>query len=420
MSGVLFAHLEPPHDPHTPRASRASDSFHRDARGRSLRNRGTRAAVVSGAGILSATRRRRARRRQRPRVRARRRPALVRRASHSCRRGRGHQHGRAHRRRLCHRHDPGENSRRCWPASTGTTMFGASRIPVQERAAEARRARLSVAPRVRPEERTGAAVRRSTTASRSTCCSRGSRRRITASATFDDLPTPFRCVAVDLKTARLGRARSRSLAQRACARRCRCRSSSRRSRSTTALLVDGGAMNNVPADVVRAMGADQRDCRERRRPDRSRTVNTSLLGLAGTTLDAMMRANTLQALTSADVVINVPLDRIRHRSTGGGSATSFANGYGAAEAMKAQLLPLSVDEAAWQQWVAARAAARRRRRCRRSSSSRSAARRRRTSIHPPRARARTSGSRSIPRRSTTTLTELGGLDRYESLRWDRA
>ena len=58
------------------------------------------------------------------------------------------------------------------------------------------------------------------------------------------------------------------------------------------MLVDGGTMNNVPADVVRAMGADRviavnvGDLADRE------GINYSLLGLAGATLDAMMRATT--------------------------------------------------------------------------------------------------------------------------------
>ena len=75
------------------------------------------------------------------------------------------------------------------------------------------------------------------------------------------------------------------------------------------VLVDGGAMNNVPADVVTRDGRGPGHRRQRRRPVRPGVdkINYSLLGLAGQTLDAMMRANSLKALASADVVINVPL-----------------------------------------------------------------------------------------------------------------
>lgn len=72
---------------------------------------------------------------------------------------------------------------------------------------------------------------------------------------FDQLPIPFRCVAVDLLTANEVVLKSGSL--------------SKAMRSTMAiptifnpvtwgdsLLIDGGLVNNVPVDVVREMGAD--------------------------------------------------------------------------------------------------------------------------------------------------------------------
>ena len=75
--------------------------------------------------------------------------------------------------------------------------------------------------------------------------------------TFDELPTPFRCVAVDLRTARTRRPRHAARWRSAHARDdVAAGGVSAGGRSTTGLLVDGGAMNNIPADVVRAMGAD--------------------------------------------------------------------------------------------------------------------------------------------------------------------
>jgi NTE family protein len=232
--------------------------------------------------------------------------------------------------------------------------------------------------------------------------------------TFDDLPTPFRSVAVDLKTARF-----------VVLDRGQLDTAMRATMSlplifppiedADRLLVDGGAMNNVPADVVRQMGADRviavnvGDLTDRE------TVSASLLGLAGATLDAMMRANTMKALASADVVINVPVTRYgsldwrRFRDL-------IREGYGAAEALKAELLPLSVDEAAWQQWVAARAAARKTAlptiqfvEVGGATSSDADFIRREISTHL--------GKPLDPVEVATSLTELGGLDRYESLRW---
>ena len=182
------------------------------------------------------------------------------------------------------------------------------------------------------------------------------------------------------------------------------------------LLVDGGAMNNVPADVVRAMGADRTIAVNVGDLTDKETVNSSLFGLAGATLDAMMRANTLKALSGADVVINVPvtdfgsLDWRRYEDL-------IRAGYAAAEAMKAELLPLSVNEAAWQAWVAARQAARRQSlptlRFVEVSGAASADVdyiRRAMAIHV--------GKPLDPTAVAASLTELSGLDRYESLRWE--
>ena len=234
-------------------------------------------------------------------------------------------------------------------------------------------------------------------------------------ATFDELPTPFRCLAVDLKTARsvvLDRG-SLAIAMRATMSLPLIFPAVE---LADGLLVDGGAMNNVPADVVRAMGADRTIAVNVGDLTDKETVNSSLFGLAGATLDAMMRANTLKALSGADVVINVPvtdfgsLDWRRYEDL-------IRAGYAAAEAMKAELLPLSVDEAAWQAWVAKRQAARRQSlptlRFVEVSGAASADVdyiRRAMAIHV--------GKPLDPTAVAASLTELSGLDRYESLRWE--
>ena len=177
-----------------------------------------------------------------------------------------------------------------------------------------------------------------------------------AEPTFDTLPTPFKMVAVDLRTAQPVILERGSLA--------------RSMRATMSLpgifppvemdgrvLVDGGAMNNVPADVVRSMGAQTviavnvGDLADHER------INYSILGLAGATIDAMMRANTRKALTSADVVLTVPLQEFGSLDWRKSDALIEA-GYQAAESMRASLLPFAVSDTEWQQWLARRASAR--------------------------------------------------------------
>ena len=165
---------------------------------------------------------------------------------------------------------------------------------------------------------------------------------------FDQLATPFRCVALDLLSASEVVLDRGSLAQAL--------------RATMSLplvfppveldgrvLVDGGTLNNVPANVVRAMGADRvvainvGDLNDRE------NLAFTLAGLAGATLDAMMRASTREALRSADVLINVPLakygslDWRRSEDLG-------REGYDAAEAMRDQLLPFAVSQEEYEQW----------------------------------------------------------------------
>ncbi len=174
--------------------------------------------------------------------------------------------------------------------------------------------------------------------------------------TFDDLPTPFRAVAVDLLTATPVVLDKGPLDWAM--------------RATMSLplifppvqldghvLVDGGAMNNVPANVVKSMGAghviavnvgDLTDLEK---------VHYSAIGVVGDTLDAMMRANTKAGMKDADIVIDVPLKEygsLDWRRT----PELIAEGYKAAEAMKDKLLPLAVGEAEYAQWKAARQARR--------------------------------------------------------------
>jgi len=173
---------------------------------------------------------------------------------------------------------------------------------------------------------------------------------------FDRLPTPFRTVAVDLLTAEAVVMRSGSLADAM--------------RATMSLplafppvdvdgrmLVDGGAMNNVPADVVKAMGAARVIAVNVGDLSNREGVNATMLGLTSETMDAMMRASTRRSLASADIVVNVPLKEYGSLDWRR-AASLIEEGYRAADAMREQLLPLAVPEADFQAWRAARQAKR--------------------------------------------------------------
>jgi NTE family protein len=174
---------------------------------------------------------------------------------------------------------------------------------------------------------------------------------------FDDLPTPFRSVAVDLLSAEPVVMRSGSLADAM--------------RATMSLplifppveidgqvLIDGGTMNNVPADVVKSLGADRVIAINVGDLSNRENVSYTMFGIAGNSIDAMMRASTRRALTSADVVVNI--DLARYGSLDWRRAPELIEeGYKAAEALRDQLLPLALSEADYKAWQQARQGRRR-------------------------------------------------------------
>ena len=233
---------------------------------------------------------------------------------------------------------------------------------------------------------------------------------------FDSLPTPFRCIAFDLPTATpvvLDRG-SLPVAMRA----------------TMSLpgifppvmmgprvLVDGGAVNNVPADVVRKMGADVVIAVDVGNVnDTTRVARHSFFDVMNGTVDAMTRANTRRGMAKADVLIVPDLERFS--SLDWRRAKELADaGYAATDSLRDDLLPLAVDEETWDAYLRARAAKRR--------------------TQPPRIVAleivgatpqderriqrflkKQVGKPLDSRKVDRDLTRLSGLDRYESLSWD--
>jgi NTE family protein len=232
---------------------------------------------------------------------------------------------------------------------------------------------------------------------------------------FDQLPTPFRCVATDLRTARQVVLKDGSLA--------------RAMRATMAMplifppvaiddqiLVDGGALNNVPTDVARSMGAQIVIAVNVADLGRKNAIDYTLLGLVTETMDAMIRAQMAANLAAADVGITVPLDGVL--------ANDFNRvrevirlGYDATEQSRAKLLPLALDEASWNEW-------------------RNQRRSRIITRLPTPAFLRVEGAgpsdtrrmerRLAPLRYTPIdidaielgLNELGGLDRFEAVSWE--
>ncbi len=234
---------------------------------------------------------------------------------------------------------------------------------------------------------------------------------------FDALPTPFRCVAVDLRSGS-----PVVLADGSLPTALRATMSLPGVfppvRLGDRLLVDGGAMNNLPADVVRAMGADV-VIAVRVGPAADTTVaRYGMFAVGDRTVDAMMRANTRRAEASADIVVSAAVDGFGALDWRRSRAL-VEDGYRAAEARKAELLPYAVDEAAWRRYLAGRAAKRRtgapvvtRLEVRGAVPADERAIRRRLRAHVGR-------PLDVPRLEGD-ITRLGGLDRYTAFGWEVA
>jgi NTE family protein len=176
---------------------------------------------------------------------------------------------------------------------------------------------------------------------------------------FDDLPTPFRAVATDLRKAEVVVLDRPPL--------------SRAMRATMSipgvfapvnwddwLLVDGGALNNIPADVVRKLGADVviavnvgADVGD------EKEQTQSLLSLMGKTIDTMMTTSTRRALESADIVVDPDLKGLT--STSWRQSDELAErGYQAAAAVGGKLESYALSAETYATFQAAREAKRRR------------------------------------------------------------
>jgi len=176
-------------------------------------------------------------------------------------------------------------------------------------------------------------------------------------ASFNDLPTPFGCVATDLVTNKRYVFRSGSL--------------SLALRSTMSLpgfftpvrwngqvFVDGGLLDNLPVDVAKEMGADITLAIHLQTAPLNATEPLSSVGVLGQSISTTIAANELRSMEMADLLVAVPLDK--YTSTDYDDADKIIQaGYDAAAAKSKMLLNLQVDDATWQKWLADRQARRR-------------------------------------------------------------
>ncbi len=126
---------------------------------------------------------------------------------------------------------------------------------------------------------------------------------------FDELPTPFRCVATDLTSADAFTLDSGPLPLAL--------------RATMAIpgiftpvkwgdrvLVDGGAVDNIPVDVARKMNTDRVIAVSLETAPASKESLNSLTGVLRQVVNVVVLANERRSIQQADMVIAVPLQKI--------------------------------------------------------------------------------------------------------------
>jgi NTE family protein len=166
---------------------------------------------------------------------------------------------------------------------------------------------------------------------------------------FNDLPTPFACVATELNTGRqhVFHDGSLALAMRAT---MSLPGIFTPVHSGNNLYADGGLLNNLPVDVAQGMGAQLTVAVYLQTASFNAQQPLSTFSVLGQSLSVMIAANELKSMQMADVLVTVPLDKYTALDYDK-AAEIIRLGYEAAENKSAILSKLAVDDAAWKQYV---------------------------------------------------------------------
>ncbi len=166
---------------------------------------------------------------------------------------------------------------------------------------------------------------------------------------FNDLPTPFACVATDLTTSKQHVFRDGSLAL-ALRATMSLPGIFTPVHSGTDLYADGGLLNNLPVDVAQNMGAQLTVAVYLQTATFNSKQPLNTFSVLGQSLSVMIAANELKSMQMADVLVTVPLDK--YTSLDYDKAAEIIRlGYEAAEGKQTILSKLAVDDATWKQYI---------------------------------------------------------------------
>ena len=169
---------------------------------------------------------------------------------------------------------------------------------------------------------------------------------------FNDLPTPFACVATDLVSGKPKVFRSGSLA-------LALRSTMSLPgiftpvRTKDAIYADGGLLQNIPVEVAGEMGAELTIGIHLAEAPIPANANLSSFSVLGDSIAVMINANELLSMEKADILVSVPLQK--YGALDFDKADQIIKiGYDAAAAKAKVLLTYAVDDATWKQYLADR------------------------------------------------------------------
>jgi NTE family protein len=171
---------------------------------------------------------------------------------------------------------------------------------------------------------------------------------------FDELPIPFRCVAVDMVARREHVFKDGSLIQ---ALRATMSIPAIFSpvRESERVYVDGGLLNNLPVDVARQMGADLVIAVHLQTRSLDAKEPLSSFGVMAEAVSVVIAANELRSMEKADIVVSV--DTHHYTSGDYGRVKQLIElGYEGAAQKSSILKAIALDDNAWQQYLAAREA----------------------------------------------------------------
>ena len=173
---------------------------------------------------------------------------------------------------------------------------------------------------------------------------------------FDDLPIPFACVATDMVDNKPHVFRSGSLSQ-ALRSTMSLPGVFTPVRTDKTVLVDGGLLDNLPVDVAKQLGAELTIAVHLEVKPLDAKEPLSSVGVLRRSISVVIAANELASMQKADILISVPLGEF--------ASTDYERneeiiklGYEAAKSKAALLSRFSVDEPAWQAYLAQRNARR--------------------------------------------------------------